>query len=151
MFTLKINAFTQKPGKYKLYKPVGDDVTASTPIVRQHGQPVAPSSDCLSNIKQSLLYVYGLMGTSASNLSSYSFDPIEKILWRKIFTISESLKDIHGMPCRCLSGPFHRCCCSARNWRRHCFVRPTPEDCATAVTNNNFVQCPCNSTVTVSL
>ena len=57
----------------------------------------------------------------------------------------------HLMPCRCLSGPFHRCCCSAGNWRRHCFVRPTPEDCATAVTNNNFVQCPCNSTVTVSL
>jgi len=60
-------------------------------------------------------------------------------------------RHVPGMPCRCLSGPFHRCCCSAGNWRRHCFVRPTPEDCATAVTNNNFVQCPCNSTVTVSL
>jgi len=56
-----------------------------------------------------------------------------------------------GMPCCCQSGPFHRCCCSAVNWRRHYFVRPTPEDCATAVTNNNFVQCPCNSSATVSL
>ena len=54
-------------------------------------------------------------------------------------------RHVPGMPCRCVSGPFHRRCCSAGNWRRHCFVRPTPEDCATAVTNNNFVQCLCNS------
>jgi len=86
-----------------------DEVTASTPYRLSCIMclPLAPSGDCWTNAKQSVLYAFWLMGISAPN-HCYTFDPMSQIFLANVclFVISWCTNFPHGFSvyvfiCKC--------------------------------------------------